>query len=158
MLSYSNHPTFTFTPTTGEAYAKAYIHPLAPGLILPLAGSGIPIDLLLRISVQSLGPLNDATMLGGSSGSGSRGFFELLRVLRRLQLAGAVAIAATTTGGEIPITTRSVLAILSDLGAEVIMPAADVASGATQEAIALTGGETRPVMVVHAGHKAPPDA
>src|SRR5690349_22535542 len=24
-LSYSNHPTFTFTPTTGEAYAQAYI-------------------------------------------------------------------------------------------------------------------------------------
>jgi hypothetical protein len=52
-MSYSNHPTFTFTPTTGEAYAQAYIRPLAPTLVLPLAEGGIPIDLLLRISAQS---------------------------------------------------------------------------------------------------------
>ncbi len=29
-VSYSNHPTFTFTPTTGQAFATAYIRPLAP--------------------------------------------------------------------------------------------------------------------------------
>jgi hypothetical protein len=53
MLSYSDHPTFTFTPTTGEDYAKAYIHPLPPALILPLAEGGIPIDLLLRLQVRA---------------------------------------------------------------------------------------------------------
>ena len=56
-VSYSNHPTFTFTPTTGDAYASAYIRPLSPTLVMPLAESGIPIDLLLRITAQSISGL-----------------------------------------------------------------------------------------------------
>ena len=211
VLSYSNHPTFTFTPTTGDRYAKAYIQPLAPALILPLADSGIPIDLLLRITVQSIGRLSNATMLGGASGNGSPGFFELLNILRRLQLAGELSIRyvensnpqrvimavgspysgsgaapsavgtdddlkrlrvllgltgkrteyeivvgfADANSGKIPVVTRSVLAILTDLGAEIDVPAADVANGTTKPAIDLTGGETRPVMIIHVGKHAP---
>ena len=39
-LAYSNHPTFTFSPTTGEEFAAAYIRPLAPTLVFPKAKSG----------------------------------------------------------------------------------------------------------------------
>ncbi len=205
MASYSDHPTFTFTPTTGESYAKAYIHPLLPAQILPLADGGVPIDLLLRIAVQSIGGLSNAAMLGGPSGNGSPGFFELLAVLRRLQLAGEVSIAYTPgpDGGSVslalglprgnassagvatdlarvrellalpegtapyPITTendrsgsrgisivtRSVLGILTDLGAEIAVPAADIEDGATKPAVQLVGGETRPVILIHTAKK-----
>ena len=37
MAGYSDHPTFTFTPTTGQSYAKTYLRPLAPAQLLPLA-------------------------------------------------------------------------------------------------------------------------
>jgi hypothetical protein len=207
MVSYSNHPTFTFTPATGEDYASAYIRPLASTLILPLAETGIPIDLLLRITVQSIGNLKNGTILGGSSGSGSPEFFELLAVLRRLQLAGDLTVqyrqdpkgshvslalaperpgdasdrvadkarvrsllhlsprqkaydfvGAPGSGGDaIPVTTRSVLAILSALGGEIEVPVEQVQSGATKETIALVGGETRPIIVIHAARKAPAD-
>ena len=205
-LTYSNHPTFTFTPTAGEAYAKTYIHPLSPAQILPLAQTGVPIDLLLRIAVQSLGGYSNASMLGGPSGNGSPGFFELIHLLRRLQLDGSIGIhfdpegsqqlvvslkesadaAPTTTAdikrfrallhlasdtGEykivpttgradphcISVMTRSLLAILTDLSAEIDIPTEDVESGATQPAVELVGGETRPVLVIHAG-KPPHDA
>jgi hypothetical protein len=204
VASYSDHPTFTFTPTTGESYAKAYIHPLSPALVLPLADSGIPIDLLLRIAVQSIGGLSNAAMLGGPTGNGSPGFFELLIVLRRLQLAGEMSIQYQNAQGggqvslalglprgtespetaadvkrvrellklpagpapyliaygnsalgsrDISVVTRSVLAILSDLGAEIEVPAADVTSGTTKPAIQLVGGETRPIVFIHASNK-----
>jgi hypothetical protein len=209
MISYSNHPTYTFTPTTGQAYANAYIHPLSPALILPLADSGIPIDLLLRITVQALGGLNNATMLGGSEGNGSPEFFELLQILRRLQLAGEASIqfkpgsnagavmlvigrsqgaapaaasadvarvrellglaasvdgyeivtgSAPIGGREISVKTRSMLAILSDLGAEIPVPERDVASGATQPSIGLVGPEKRPIMIIHTGKRVGADA
>lgn len=203
-LSYSDHPTFTFTPTTGEYFARAYIHPLSPALILPLANTGVPIDLLLRTAVQSIGRLQNATMLGGATASGSPEFFALLSVLRRLQLRGglsirytngnsdAVTISLGTTGprdpaleddlarahtllglpekvetlnvvsgtvaqrsDQLPMVTRSVLAILSDLGGEIDVPATDVADGATKPSVALVGGETRPTIVVHAAARAP---
>jgi hypothetical protein len=92
-ISYSNHPTFTFTPTTGDAYAAAYIRPLPATLFLPLADSGIPIDLLLRLTAQSVGGLQNGSELGGPNGNGSPRFFELLQVLRRLQVAGELTVA-----------------------------------------------------------------
>jgi hypothetical protein len=201
LASYSDHPTFTFTPTTGQSYAKAYIHPLAPPLVLPLADSGVPIDLLLRITVQSIGGLNNAAMLGGPGGDGSPEFFELLAVLRRLQLAGEVSVEfkAAPSGGEvrlalglargaespenaaniarvrellalpagsdpylivapgappapraIPVVMRSMLGILTDLGAEIDVPRTDLDNGATKPPIRLVGGEARPIMVIHA--------
>jgi hypothetical protein len=204
MASYSDHPTFTFTPTTGESYAKSYIHPLSPALILPLADSGIPIDLLLRIAVQSIGGLNNAAMLGGPMGNGSPGFFELLAVLRRLQLAGEASIQYSSgpdggrvsltlglargvespemeaalerarqllnlpggtepyiitegnfavTARSVPVVPRSVLAILSDLGAEIHVPQEDVNNGRTKPAIQLVGSEARPIVVIHSAKR-----
>ncbi len=191
-LAYGNSPTFTFTPTTGEAYATAYIRPLATTQVLPLAASGIPIDLLLRITVQSIGGLQNGNLLGGPGGDGSPEFFELLRVLRRLQLAGELAVrykesnhvgyvalslgasgngperapgdlararsllglsaaadyelvagTAPVGAGKIAVDVRSVLAILTDLGAEVAVPPAEIAGGATKPTIRLVGGEER---------------
>ncbi len=203
-VSYGNHPTFTFTPTTGEAYASAYIRPLAPELVLPLAEGGIPIDLLLRMTAQSIGGLQNGSALGGENSAGAPGFFELLRVFRRLQLAGELNLesrsdkgktsvwlaigaeesartpevaadltrvrellhlsAATRTyeivygpssagGARIPMVTRSVLGILTDLGAQVEVPDAQVSNGSTKATVGLIGGETRPTIIVHAGRR-----
>ena len=205
-VSYSNHPTFTFTPTTGQAFATAYIRPLAPGLVLPLAESAIPIDLLLRITAQSIGGLQNANAMGGPNANGSVGFFELIQAFRRLQLAGQlnvetrdedhvsrvyITLGATTSGeneetskdlmlvrrllklspktktyevvygqsalrGErIPMVTRSVLGILTDLGAQVDVPQELVEHGSTKPTIGLIGVETRPTIVVHVGKKPP---
>jgi hypothetical protein len=194
-VSYSNHPTFTFTPTTGQAFAAAYIRPLAPALVLPLAESAIPIDLLLRITAQSIGGLQNANALGGPNANGSVGFFELIQALRRLQLAGQLnveshdedrgggvyfTLGATTSGesgqtsadlalvrrllklspktktyevvygqsaqrGErIPMVTRSVLGILTDLGAQITVPDELVTRGSTKPTIGLSGWRRGP--------------
>lgn len=229
-VSYSNHPTFTFTPTTGDAYASAYIRPLAPTLVMPLAESGIPIDLLLRITAQSISGLQNGTALGGPNASGSPQFFLLLQALRRLQLAGElniesrdapddkkdsgdkndkkvkggnsssankggvfITLGATRSGASrqvaddlalvrkllhlspkmktyeivygqsadqnrVPMVTRSVLGILTDLGAQISVPSDQVGNGATKSTLGLIGGETRPTIIVKAGEKPPQDA
>lgn len=207
--SYSNHPTFTFVPTTGEALATGYIRPLPTELVLPLADSGVPIDLLLRLSVQSIGGLQNATPLGGPDSDGSPGFFALLRALRRLQLAGQLTVSykqaehdhtarvtmtlgsdgappgtaddlaevrrllhlspavheyavaygpASGNGRTINMVTRSVMGILTNLGAQISVPEDDVKRGSTVPTVHLVGGETRPTIVVHVGKQQPPDA
>jgi hypothetical protein len=208
-VSYSNHPTFTFTPTTGEAYASAYIRPLAPALVMPLADSGIPIDLLLRITAQSIGGLQNGNALGGPNSAGAAGFFQLLRALRQLQMAGQLNVEsresdhgmrvfltinatpsgesretsdalarvrrllhlspktktyevvygqAAERGDRIPMVTRSVLGILTDLGAQVGVPSEQVQNGSTKPTLGLVGGETRPTIIVKVGEKPPEDA
>jgi hypothetical protein len=56
------------------------------------------------------------------------------------------------------MVTRSVLGILTDLGAQVDVPSELIGSGSTKPTIGLIGGETRPTIVVKVGKKAPADA
>jgi hypothetical protein len=46
--------------------------------------------------------------------------------------------------------TRSVLGILSDLGAEIDVPESDIENGTTKASVHLVGGESRPTLVIHA--------
>lgn len=208
-VGYSNHPTFTFTPTTGEEFAAGYIRPLSPSLVLPLVQSGVPIDLLLRIVMQSVGDLqNSAALSGAGASSGSVGFFELIHVLRRLQLKGALTVrfektddgnrvflaidptrssdqdvaddaqlarkllhapvgakeievvygAVPERGATVGVVTRSVTGVLTEIGAQIEVPEADVHSHATTPTVKLLDVESRPTIIVHVGQQAPPDA
>lgn len=85
-------PTFTFQPLSGAQFAKSFIRPLSPDDLLPLAMSGLPIDVLFRLGVQSTNGLSNAVALTQTGAAGSPGFFLLLRDLRRLQIAGLLTI------------------------------------------------------------------
>ncbi len=85
-------PTFTFQPVTGDHYAQNFLRPLSPAELLPLAQGGLPIDVLFRLAVQSIGNLRNSTGLVASGGEGSPGFFELIRGLRKMQIAGLLGI------------------------------------------------------------------
>jgi len=91
-LNYSDRPTITFTPLSGEDLARTSIRPLLPADILPLAASGLPIDVLFRLSVQSVGTLQNTVPLAGTEIGASREFFELIAALRRLQERGLLSI------------------------------------------------------------------
>lgn len=207
-LAYSNHPTFTFTPTTGEEFAATYIRPLPSTLVLPLAQSGQPIDLLLRLTVQSIGTLQNSAALSGPDASGSLGFFQLIHALRRLQLAGDLSIRIDREDGQdqvflqlaradarleavrqderlaqqllrvsertteielvsgpvrhpdhqVAIGLRSMLGILSEVGAQIEVPSSDIQDNRTLPTVKIIGVETRPVIIVHVGPKAPAEA
>jgi hypothetical protein len=85
-------PTFTFQPLSGEQFARAFIRPLSPNDLLPLAMSGLPIDVLFRLGVQSANGLSNAVALSETGAAGSPDFFLLLYDLRRLQIAGLLGI------------------------------------------------------------------
>jgi hypothetical protein len=205
----TNTPTFTFAPLTGEAYADAYIRPLPPSLILPLAQGGAPIDVLLRLAAQSIGPLQNNGTLGGVQSNGNPNFYDCLFALRQLQIAGAMTIQfsndkkddhvvlqlqpdeasdrtlaqgyadtvrrllklkpdqdrfeivygqGSASGEEVPVLTRSVLGILDSIGAQVDAPAEAIRNHATMPTVRFSGMETRPVVIVHSGAKAPDSA
>jgi len=206
-LSLTSNPTFTFTPTTGEELAESYIRPLAPQVVLPLAQSGVPIDLLMRLAVQSVGTdlQNSASLAGGYPGT--VGFFQLIHALRRLQEGGLIAVryarpdqgpgrvflainthdgippqlradaalvrrllrsdrrevelvygSGPQPDGRVAVVTRSVQGILSEIGAQIAVPAQDVARHAVLPTVGLIGEETRPTIVIHVGAEAPADA
>lgn len=102
-VGFSTRPTFTFTPITGEDFANAYIRPLAPSLVLPLIQSGVPIDVLFRLVVQSVGDLQNSAALAGTDNAGDVGFFELIQLLRRLQLQGMLITRLEPVAGSMRV-------------------------------------------------------
>jgi hypothetical protein len=91
-LTFSDHPTMTFAPLSGEQLARAAVRPLSPADLLPVAQSALPIDVLFRLAVQSIGPLENTVVLGGEEGAGDPEFFELLAGMRRLQVRGLLTV------------------------------------------------------------------
>jgi hypothetical protein len=92
IAQYTDRPTFTLNPVTGEHFVQAYLRPFAPADIVPLIQGGIPVDVLFRLIAQSVGPLQNTRPLGDASRSGSADFLLLLDHLRRLQEAGALRV------------------------------------------------------------------
>ena len=85
-------PTFTFQPLSGAQFAQSFVQPLSPAELLPLVMGDLPIDVLFRLSVQSINGLSNAVALTQSGAAGSPDFFLLLRDLRRLQVAGLLSV------------------------------------------------------------------
>jgi hypothetical protein len=87
-------PTFTFQPLSGAQFAQSFIRPLAPADLLSLAMSGMPVDVLFRLGVQSVNGLSNAVALTRqiTDAAGSPEFFQLLQDLRRLQIAGLLSV------------------------------------------------------------------
>ena len=91
-VQYTNRPTFTFTPVTGQRFAQSYLRPLAPAELLSLAQSGAPVDLLFRLGVQSVNGLPNGATQDGQAQAASGGFLALMHALRTIQAAGAVSL------------------------------------------------------------------
>jgi hypothetical protein len=205
-VTFSDRPTITFAPLSGERLSRTAIRPPSPAEFLPLAQGGMPIDVLFRLGVQSIGPLRNTVILGGEEGAGDPQFFELLTGMRRLQVAGLLTVRfvgrkdsnqvflGITNGSDqelqavvvrvrrllgmtpgetqaevvygsvsngphqIAIVTRPIMAALSQVGAEIEVPRADVEAGRTISSSRLSPFGLKPIVTVHSGSVAPSDA
>jgi hypothetical protein len=91
-IQYTDRPTFTFAPLTGERFVEAYMRPIRPADIMPLIQGGVPVDLLLRLVAQAVGPLQNTHPLSGRESSGSPQFTQVLEDLRVLQVTGVLRV------------------------------------------------------------------
>ena len=94
-----DNPAFTLPPGGEMATGAVYNRPLAPEAVLPLADTGVPIDLLLRIATQSIGNLQNGTRVAKPGRPVTAGFSDLVLALRRLQLAGDLSVRWRKTDG-----------------------------------------------------------
>jgi hypothetical protein len=88
---YSDHPTITYTPLSGDKFARGVMTPLPVSGILLMVQSGYPIDVVFRFCLNSINGLQNA--YGGSFGRpGDPRFHELLTLLREDQQAGSLGV------------------------------------------------------------------
>ena len=88
---YTDRPTVTYTPLTGNKFVKSLMTPLPTERVFFTIQSGWPADAVLASAVASLNGLkNQETSIAGVVPPDAD-FLRVLELLRRIQLSGAVA-------------------------------------------------------------------
>jgi len=98
--SYSDRPTITYTPLSGDRFSRSLLRPIPPAAIFELIQAGFPADVLLRITTRGINGLSNRSSLGGEAREADPDFYEVLAALRRLQLSGEVSLRVEKRDGE----------------------------------------------------------
>lgn len=89
---FTDRPTITYTPLTGNKFIKALMTPLPPDSVFFTVQSGYPADAVFAAAVGTMNGLkNQESNLTGVSAPDQE-FVQALELLRKIQLSGAVGM------------------------------------------------------------------
>ena len=94
---YTDRPTITYTPLSGERFARSLMKPIPPPAILTLIQAGYPVDLVLRVAVHSVNSVRNRYGGAARARQADPEFYPLLERLRRIQNSGAIGIRIQKT-------------------------------------------------------------
>jgi len=89
---YTDRPTITYVPTTGDKFLRGLITPIDPKNVFFLLQSGYAADFILGLAVESLNGVRNRSTAGGTVREADPEFIRALTLLRELQAAGAFAM------------------------------------------------------------------
>jgi len=85
---YTDRPTITYVPLTGEKFLRGLITPIDPKNIFFMLQSGYAADFVLALTVESLNGVPNRSTAGGMVRDASPEFLRALQLMRELQAAG----------------------------------------------------------------------
>jgi hypothetical protein len=86
---YTDRPTITYVPMTGEKFLRGLITPIDPKNVFFLLQSGYAADFILSLAVESLNGVRNRSTAGGIVREADPDFARALLLLRDVQTAGA---------------------------------------------------------------------
>ncbi len=89
---YTDRPTITYTPLTGNDFVKSLVVPLTPESVFFAIESGWPADAVLGATVTSMNGLRnqEATIMGVTPADPD--FLRVRALMRKIQLSGAMGL------------------------------------------------------------------
>ena len=98
--TYTDRPTITYLPVSGEKFARGLVTPIPPPVIVNLIQAGYPVDLVLRLCVHAINGIH--TRYGGSARQRAADpeFYPLVEKLRKIQHAGEVGMRIQKTADQ----------------------------------------------------------
>jgi len=121
---FTDRPTITYVPLTGEKFLRGLITPIDPEHIFAMLQSGYPADFILGLTVESLNGVRNRSAAAGTMREADPDFVRALELLRDVQAAGGIGMRVEQD------TARGQTAVLffrrSDLPAEVMDKTAEI--------------------------------
>ena len=88
---YTDRPTITYVPLTGNAFIKSLLTPLSPENMMFAIQSGVPADMILKLGASSINGLrNESADIAGYSPAEQK-FLRVIEIIRNLQASSAIA-------------------------------------------------------------------
>ena len=89
---YTDRPTITYTPLTGQKFLKGLMTPIEPKNIFFMLQAGYPADFVLALTVESLNGVHNRSAAAGAARETEPEFIRLLQLLREVQVAGVLGM------------------------------------------------------------------
>ena len=109
-ITYNDSPTITYTPLAGERFARSMMGSIPPASIMNVLQAGFPVDIVLRLAVQSINGIDNRRVAGGISREHVRPanpeFYVLLEQLGRIQNSGDIGVRAGPKGDTLTLVFR----------------------------------------------------
>jgi len=89
---YTDRPTITYSPLTGERFARSLMTPIPPAALLNLVQSGFRVDLVFRGCVHSVNGVRNRSGGEAMPRVADPEFYPLLEKMRRIQASGTIGL------------------------------------------------------------------
>jgi hypothetical protein len=121
---YTDRPTITYVPLTGEKFLRGLVTPIDPKNIFFLLQSGYAADFILALTVESLNGVRNRSVTGGAIREADPDFTRALQLMREIQAAGAVGMRVEEDKAK--GSTAVLLFRRDDVSAEIVEKAVEV--------------------------------
>ena len=105
---FTDRPTITYTPLTGDKFVRALMTPLRPESVFSTIEAGWPADAILFLTTKRINRLRNQEASAAGINKADPRFLRALELLRRIQDADAVTIRVEDD----PRSRQSVLVVL----------------------------------------------
>jgi hypothetical protein len=99
--TFAEKPTVTYSPLSGERFARSLLTPIPPAAVLSFLQAGSPVDVLLRLAVNSINGIHSPSGYGPRARAADPEFFLLVEKLRSIQQSGQIGIRVKKTGDQV---------------------------------------------------------
>ncbi|MGO4763304.1 hypothetical protein AB4120_12225 [Cupriavidus sp. 2KB_3] len=89
---YTDRPTITYTPATGQKFVRGLMEPIDPKNIFLMLQSGYAADFVLGMTVESLNGVRNRATAAGMVREADPEFLRAIELMRDVQAAGAFSM------------------------------------------------------------------
>ncbi|WP_336602597.1 hypothetical protein [Paraburkholderia bengalensis] len=97
---YTDRPTITYAPATGQKFLRGLLEPIDPRNIFFMLQSGYAADFLLGMTVESLNGVRNRSTAAGITREADPEFLRAIALLREVQTTGAVGMRVEEEKGK----------------------------------------------------------
>ena len=95
---YTDHPTISYTPLTGNRFINSLLRPIPPLTIFSMIDAGHDAGFILPLAVRSINGIYNYSLAPAQAHPENPEFRELIDAIRRIQRAGAINTRTARTG------------------------------------------------------------